>query len=74
MADRGGPVTDRDDIIETLGRVAAAIDARDWDTIRAPFTTDTNAYGAAASTAWSPSSRRSSAASARRSTCSATTG
>lgn len=39
-------MTDRDDIIETLGLVAAAIDQRDWDTIRALFTADTHAYGA----------------------------
>jgi hypothetical protein len=39
-------MTDRDDILEALAAVAAAIDARDWDTIRARFTPDTVAYGA----------------------------
>ena len=39
-------MTDRDDILEALATVAAAIDARDWDTIRAHFTADTVAYGA----------------------------
>jgi hypothetical protein len=39
-------MTDRDDILEALAAVAAAIDARDWDTIRTRFTPDTVAYGA----------------------------
>jgi len=39
-------VTDRDDIVEALGVVAAAIDARDWTTLRERFTPDTHAYGA----------------------------
>ena len=39
-------MTDRDDIVQALARVAAAIDARDWGTIRAHFTADTVAYGA----------------------------
>ena len=39
-------MTDRDDILEALAAVAAAIDARDWGTIRARFTPDTVAYGA----------------------------
>jgi hypothetical protein len=39
-------VTDREDIVEALATVAAAIDARDWDTVRARFTPDTVAYGA----------------------------
>jgi hypothetical protein len=46
MAERGGRVTDREDIVEALAEVAAAIDARDWDTIRTRFTPDTHAYGA----------------------------
>lgn len=39
-------MTDREDIVEALAEVAAAIDARDWDTIRRRFTPDTHAYGA----------------------------
>jgi len=39
-------VTDRDDIVEALGVVAAAIDARDWTTLRERLTPDTHAYGA----------------------------
>ena len=39
-------MTDRDDIVEALGVVAAAIDARDWTTLRERFTPDTHAYGA----------------------------
>ncbi len=37
--------SDRDQIVEALAQVAAATDARDWDTIRALFTPDTHAYG-----------------------------
>jgi SnoaL-like domain len=36
---------DRDQIVEALADVAAALDARDWGTVRARFTPDTNAYG-----------------------------
>lgn len=39
-------MTDREDIVEALAEVAAAIDARDWETIRHRFTPDTHAYGA----------------------------
>jgi hypothetical protein len=46
MAEPGGSVTDRDDILEALATVAAAIDARDWETIRSRFIPDTVAYGA----------------------------
>jgi hypothetical protein len=46
MAEPGGPVTDRALIIEALARIAAAIDGRDWDTVRRLFTPDTDAYGA----------------------------
>ena len=38
-------MTDREDIVEALAEVAAAIDARDWDTLRERFTADTHAYG-----------------------------
>jgi len=36
---------DRDQIVEALAEVAAALDARDWGTVRARFTPDTHAYG-----------------------------
>ena len=39
-------MTDHEDILGALATVAAAIDGRDWDTIRARFTPDTVAYGA----------------------------
>jgi hypothetical protein len=42
----GGPVdTDREQIVEALAEVAAALDSRDWDTVRHWFTADTHAYG-----------------------------
>jgi hypothetical protein len=37
--------TDRDQIVDILAQVAAALDARDWGTVRGLFTPDTNAYG-----------------------------
>jgi hypothetical protein len=37
--------TDRDEIVEALAEIAAALDARDWGTVRARFTADTHAYG-----------------------------
>jgi hypothetical protein len=36
---------DRDEIVEALAEIAAALDARDWGTVRARFTADTHAYG-----------------------------
>lgn len=39
-------MSDREEILEALAEVAAAIDARDWQTIRQRFTSDTHAYGA----------------------------
>jgi hypothetical protein len=45
MAERGGTVTDRDQIVEALAEVAAALDSRDWDALRGWFTPDTHAYG-----------------------------
>lgn len=37
--------TDREQIIEALAEVAAALDSRDWDALRRWFTPDTHAYG-----------------------------
>jgi hypothetical protein len=37
--------SDRDEIVEALAEIAAALDARDWGTVRARFTADTHAYG-----------------------------
>jgi len=37
--------TDREQIVEALAHVAAALDARDWDALRDWFTPDTDAYG-----------------------------
>ena len=37
--------TDRQQIIEALAEVAAALDSRDWDALRRWFTPDTHAYG-----------------------------
>jgi SnoaL-like protein len=37
--------TDREQIVEALGAVAAALDSRDWDEVRRWFTPDTHAYG-----------------------------
>jgi hypothetical protein len=37
--------SDREEIVEALAEVAAALDARDWGTVRARFTSDTHAYG-----------------------------
>lgn len=36
---------DRDQIVDALAEVAAALDDRDWGILRARFTTDTHAYG-----------------------------
>jgi hypothetical protein len=42
----GAPVdSDREQIVEALADVAAALDARDWDRVRHWFTPDTHAYG-----------------------------
>lgn len=38
-------MTDRDEILETLADVAAALDSRDWAALRSHFTEDTHAYG-----------------------------
>ncbi|MGY2875891.1 3-phenylpropionate/cinnamic acid dioxygenase small subunit [Marmoricola sp. URHA0025 HA25] len=37
--------TDREQIVEALAAVAAALDSRDWDALRGWFTHDTHAYG-----------------------------
>jgi len=37
--------TDREQIVEALAHVAAALDSRDWDALRDWFTPDTDAYG-----------------------------
>jgi hypothetical protein len=37
--------SDRDEIVEALAEIAAALDDRDWGTVRARFTADTHAYG-----------------------------
>jgi hypothetical protein len=42
----GAPVdSDREQIVEGLAAIAAALDARDWEAVRQWFTTDTHAYG-----------------------------
>ncbi|MFD7074993.1 nuclear transport factor 2 family protein [Nocardioides sp. NPDC059952] len=38
-------MNDRDTLIERLAEIAAAIDARDWDTIRGAVTDDAHGYG-----------------------------
>lgn len=38
-------MSDRDALIERLGEIAAAIDGRDWETIRSVFTADAHGYG-----------------------------
>ncbi|KAA5828428.1 nuclear transport factor 2 family protein [Saccharopolyspora hirsuta] len=37
-------MSDRDDIVERLAELAAAIDARDWDSVRAAFLPNAHAY------------------------------
>jgi 3-phenylpropionate/cinnamic acid dioxygenase small subunit len=37
--------TDREQIVEALAEIAAALDSRDWDALREWFTADTHAYG-----------------------------
>lgn len=38
-------MNDRDDIVERLAELAAAIDARDWESVRAAFLPDAHGYG-----------------------------
>jgi hypothetical protein len=40
-----GAPGDRDQIVEALAELAAALDSRDWTAVTAAFTPDANAYG-----------------------------